>query len=399
MIDSKQHLIELLPTLYDTLGLPLFLLNKNKEIIGSTRQFFQLKKEYFIDIIKEQMFDNYKVYTDFSAPREIYTFFTCLLEDIHYICIGPYLSNDFTQKDSPSSLRFLASITSTYTIQDLIKLPVAHTNVAQIVSFIYQLITNQCITKEELRMQYTKPITTNPEVQDSIDDQLFQLRENHLSEFSYAQEQKMIQAIKEGKSMDARLLLFEFINSGNVHKLATTSITSTKYYLVAAITIFTRTVIDAGVPISKAYFTSDIYINKIDECTSHQKLYDLLNDATVDFTRLVKRYRDLQNPYWVKSCKEYISKNLHQKITLEELANIVSMSPNYLSVQFKKITGISIKEYINKQKIQEVQFLLKNSNYTLNEISVILNFASQSHMSKTFKDRIGMTPLEYKNSK
>ncbi|MEG0453712.1 MAG: AraC family transcriptional regulator, partial [Coprobacillus sp.] len=167
----------------------------------------------------------------------------------------------------------------------------------------------------------------------------------------------------------------------------------------AAITIFTRAVIETGVPVSKAYFTSDIYINKVDACSSHQKLYDILNDAIVDYTRLVKRYRDLQNPHWVKACKDYISKNLHQKISLNDLAEVVSMNPQYLSVQFKKITGISIKEYINKHKIQEAQFLLKNSNYTLSEISMILNFATPSHMSKTFKEIIGKTPLEYKNSK
>ncbi|MEG0276594.1 MAG: AraC family transcriptional regulator [Coprobacillus sp.] len=398
MIDNKQHLIELLPTLYDSLNLPIFLLDENKNIINSTPQFFRFKTDYFVDILNNDNFLTYKVYSHFTY-RSIYTFFACSLEDIHYVCIGPYLTNEFTKKDSPSSLEFTKFITSQYTINDFINLPVVSANIGKNISLIYQLVTNQTITREELKMHYTMPITTEPFVQDSIDDQLFQLRENHLSEFSYAQEQKMIKAIKEGKSVDARLLIYEFINSRSVHKLSDTPMTSTKYYLVAAITIFTRTVIDAGVPVSKAYFTSDIYINKIDGCSSHQKLYDILNDAIVDFTRLVKRYRDLQNPLWVKTCKDYISKNLHQKITLDDLSQVVSMSPQYLSVQFKKITGISIKEYINKHKIQEAQFLLKNSAYSLSEISIILNYATPSHLSKTFKEVTGKTPLEYKNSK
>lgn len=398
MINDKKQFIELLPTLYDAFAFPLFLLNENKEIIASSPQFMKLKKDYFVNILDINIFKKYKIFSHFSN-NEVYTFFSCSLEDIHYICIGPYLIKHFTKNDSPLSLGFHESIISSYTINDFINLPLVNHHISKNICLVYQLITHQIITKEELKKYYSKPLNTELEIQDSIDDQFFQLRENHLSEFSYAQEQTIIKAIKEGKSIDARLLIYEFINSKSVHKLADFPMTSTKYYLVAAITIFTRSVIDTGVPISKAYFTSDIYINKVDACTSQQQLYDILNDAIVDFTRLVKRHRDLQNPVWVKACKDYISKSLHQKITLDDLAEVVSMSPQYLSVQFKKITGISIKEYINKQKIQEAQFLLKNSNYTLNEISDILNYATPSHMSKTFKQVTGKTPREYKNSK
>ena len=157
----------------------------------------------------------------------------------------------------------------------------------------------------------------------------------------------------------------ELMQMKDGRELAPNHLVSMKYKLVAAVTLFTRCVIDVGVPIAKAYTLSDVYINKLDQCRTGQELHKMISDAIVDFTNLVKRYKHIQNPYWVKSCK---------------------------------VTGQSIKQYINEKKVQEPQFLIKNSSYTLAEISDILQFSSQSHFNKVFKERTGKTPTQYKNT-
>ena len=398
MIETKQMVIDLLPTLYETLNAPVFLLNQAKQIIASPQQFIQFSPEYFFNIIQEDKLNTYKIFTYFSK-KEVYFLFCCHIEDIHYICIGPYLTQQFFDKNSPSSYSFLEHVTSSYTIQDLAKLPYLTLETRKHISLIYQLLTDNTISSEEFKLGYQKPKDLEPEVQDSMDNLTFEIREDPMSEYSYAFEQKLSKAIMDGNSVDARLLATDFIRSNKAHILSKTKIFSVKFNVVAAITLFTRYVITAGVPIPKAYAASDVYIRKVDLSKQADELYDILFESIVDFTRMVKRYRDLQNPLWVKTCKEYIAKNLHQRIKLDDLSSLVSMNPNYLSVQFKKITGTSVKEYINIQKIKEAQFLLKSSNYSINEISVILDFASQSHLTKTFKELTGQTPLEYKNSK
>ncbi len=43
-------------------------------------------------------------------------------------------------------------------------------------------------------------------------------------------------------------------------------------------------------------------------------------------------------------------------MTLNDLSQLTGMNPSYLSTQFKKVTGQSIKQYINEKKVQEAQF-------------------------------------------
>ena len=54
------------------------------------------------------------------------------------------------------------------------------------------------------------------------------------------------------------------------------------------------------------------------------------------------------------------------------------MNGKYVSVQFKKITGEGLIEYINRKKIEESQFLLINTKLSILEISTILNYTDQS---------------------
>lgn len=192
--------------------------------------------------------------------------------------------------------------------------------------------------------------------------------------------------------------MIELLQIKDERHLSKNQLQSAKYKVVAAIAVFTRGVISIGVPVDKAYSLSDVYIVKVDQSNTINQLHKLISDAIIDFTQLVKRYRNIQNPYWVKICKNYISHNIHKNITLLDLAKVTEMNTTYLSTQFKKTTGQSIKQYINHKKIQEAQFLIKNSQYSLAQIADILQFSSQSHFNKVFKQIVGKSPIQYKNS-
>lgn len=397
MIQTKQELIALLPHIYQNLKIPVFLLSDSLSIIASSDHFFKLEQHYFQTIIDKDMIHQYPVHIIFHE-KEIYFSFYYPIEDISYICLGPVFSKKITSNDSPSEYDILKHVISHYTLQDLPHLPYATHDTSQKIIFIYQMITGKEIDIKTLKLSYQDEYLPSLKEKQTVDEEMFYIRESLTHEFSYSYEQKILDYIKNENSSQARILMNELLQIKDDRQLSKDQIQSSKYKLVCAVAVFTRGVIDAGVPVSQAYTLSDVYIMKIDRTFQPRELRHMISSIIIDFTALVKRYKHIQNPYWVKKCKDYISHNLHHHILLEDIAQNVGMNSHYLSTQFKKITGESLKQYINRKKIEEAQFLIKNSDYTLAEITDILQFSNQSHFNSVFKSITGLTPTQFKNN-
>ena len=84
------------------------------------------------------------------------------------------------------------------------------------------------------------------------------------------------------------------------------------------------------------------------------------------------------------------------KITLEELADEIHLSPKYLSALFNKETDSSITDFMQDMRIDEAKRLLQHSDLGYLEISSLLNFSSQSYFNCIFKKKTGLTPKEYR---
>ena len=72
------------------------------------------------------------------------------------------------------------------------------------------------------------------------------------------------------------------------------------------------------------------------------------------------------------------------------------MSRPYLSKRFKEEAGITITDFIRKQKIEEAKRLLKYTDKSLLAISLYLGFSSQGHFTHTFKKYTQKNPSDYR---
>ncbi len=94
--------------------------------------------------------------------------------------------------------------------------------------------------------------------------------------------------------------------------------------------------------------------------------------------------------------KQYIEENYEKKITLQKLSELSNISKYHLSHKFKDIYGISPISYLNKTRVTVCKDLLKNTDYSIEEISFILGFSSLSYLSQQFKKYENMTPQKYR---
>jgi len=75
----------------------------------------------------------------------------------------------------------------------------------------------------------------------------------------------------------------------------------------------------------------------------------------------------------------------------------LNMSTNYLSDMLKKETGKSIKEHVDGYIIEKAKSILLNSNKKVSEIAYNLGFDYPQSFSRLFKNKTGMSPVEYRN--
>lgn len=100
----------------------------------------------------------------------------------------------------------------------------------------------------------------------------------------------------------------------------------------------------------------------------------------------------------VKKAKKIMKRYYDQGITLEEVADRLFVSEEYLSRQFKKETGVSFSETMRKYRIEKVKELLLNTHLKLNQIAELAGYSDPKYMSKVFKEEVGVLPNEFRKS-
>lgn len=224
---------------------------------------------------------------------------------------------------------------------------------------------------------------------------LFERRENLQKHISYASERVQYDAIKNGRT-DQLLEFFQKDPDGTPGVLSRNELRNSKNMFIAGITLYTRAAIEGGVPEETAYALSDGYIQTVEECTSTESIDKLTRKAVMRFTEEVQKNGMMHYSNTIELAVRYIHLHLHAPITLEETATAAGISPAYLSRLFKKETGMSIVDYVQKERIKAACNMLTYSDYTAAQISEYLCFSTQSYFIRIFKKYMGITPANYR---
>jgi AraC-like DNA-binding protein len=171
------------------------------------------------------------------------------------------------------------------------------------------------------------------------------------------------------------------------------------------ISLSARAAIRGGLPYELAYCLADAYCQQIDSMGQKDlvRLENVIRNIQITFTELVSQQKVTpsgQNsaPIQVGRAKDYIFSHLHGKLTVGNVAEALDTHPNYLTRIFKESEGLTVHDYILREKTKLAQNMLAYSDYTFSEIASTLGFASQSHMGNTFKKYTGSTPREYRDT-
>ena len=84
--------------------------------------------------------------------------------------------------------------------------------------------------------------------------------------------------------------------------------------------------------------------------------------------------------------------------TVQYIAQSLNITPNYLSVLLKVLTGQSTQQHIHNKLIEKAKEKLSNTDLSVSEISYELGFEHSQSFSKLFKSKTNLSPLEFRRS-
>jgi YSIRK-targeted surface antigen transcriptional regulator len=406
MIPAVKDLEYICKLMYETYKIPIFFLDSNGEIVLEFSSNYVHHPLYASKQgIIQQLFhpDDPQQFPIFRTTNYLESFFSICLKDNDgfqgVITMGPTLSsplsevmikgliNDFhLHKEQHSVIHYYQS------------LPVLNS-----LKFIHiSMLLYYMIYKEQLDipmiLQHNKTLDRPQVEMENPDLAIAERRQNTFFHHDPIYEKRIMQFVKEGRKEEVIKHWRSAAEEGGFGTLSKNSqLRSQKNLAITSITLITRAAMEGGLYPEAAYTLSDFYIQNIEELTTSKDVDHLLEDALYDFTERVQNVQRQKYSKPIHLCQSYIFTHLYEEITLADLANVTGMNPRYISSLFKKEVGISISEYIQRERVEEAKNLMTLTNHSLAEIYSMLTFHDQSHFTKVFKKFTGVTPKQFKD--
>ncbi len=171
-----------------------------------------------------------------------------------------------------------------------------------------------------------------------------------------------------------------------------------EYLSVSLVNTFMIAAIQGGVYPPDANAVADDALRKIARIRMPAEIPPILTDAAFRLCTLVREVTrsDTHNPH-VERARQYLSTHLTQEIHIGDVAREVGLSQYHLCRLFRSLTGMTIRQYLTKERIRTAKQLLAATDTSIPEIAALLRFCDQSHFTLTFRKQEGMTPKEFRN--
>ena len=219
-------------------------------------------------------------------------------------------------------------------------------------------------------------------------------------EHTYDLESRYMQAVSQGNTAEASLLMRQIIqrtvripqSQGNLQDLKA-AISG----IAIARTLSRIAAKSAGVPSPALDALSSEFAQRALTAGNAQEINSHSLEMVERFCELVRQYRLRPYSPIVRKVIHHVLLNLHNQLTVEQIARIVSVSPNYLSSIFHKEVGKTLQAYIQNLRLEKASKLLILTTLSIQEIGADVGIPDNNYFAKVFRKKYGTTPSSYRN--
>lgn len=231
---------------------------------------------------------------------------------------------------------------------------------------------------------------------DSVQQKLLDSEESYLNTTFWGI-QPLFLLVQNGETAQLKARLHVQLEKFPAGRITRDARKQLEYLTVSLVNTFMIAAIQGDVYPPEANAVADQALRRLSQSKTVTELPALVSEAALRLCEMVRetKRQDTGNVH-VEKAKHYLTDHLTQEIRTEDIAAAVGLSPYHLSRLFKTHTGLTLREYLTKERIEAAKQLLAATDRTIPQIASLLRFCDQSYFTMVFRRQTGQTPGEYK---
>lgn len=172
-----------------------------------------------------------------------------------------------------------------------------------------------------------------------------------------------------------------------------------KSRVLELVVLLSRAALSGGADIEVIFGLNYRFLSEIHNFNTVEELTVWLSKIMARFTDCVFNLSNIKHIDVMYRAVDYIKRNYMNKITLEDVASHVYLSPSYFSKIFKDEMKCNFNTYLNNVRIEMSKKLLMDESIPLADVSFLVGYEDQSYFTKVFKKTTGISPGKYRESR
>ncbi|MCC3371974.1 AraC family transcriptional regulator [Cohnella sp. REN36] len=244
----------------------------------------------------------------------------------------------------------------------------------------------QSVYRQALEFSMLKFLNGEDKIYDERDWSRFQSQ--NLEPFSDKLVQQLLQSVGKGEEHEAFLVMEQLFA-----RLPHLPFEECRFQLIRLVYEMKKIFLRAG-----TLQDFEGVSRQLDRFANLNEVYTWLKKEIVVFKeRNQKPNRETRKEDVVASVVDYVNQHLQEAVlTIEEIAEHIGLSPNYVRTIFKDILQISLSEFILGLRIEKAKKLLHSTEWPITQIMDSSGFQTKSHFFTVFKKATGKTPMQYR---
>ena len=216
-------------------------------------------------------------------------------------------------------------------------------------------------------------------------------------EARYDYENEMIEAVSKGLLQRVELITGH-ISQLNFEQRMADPLRNVKNYCIICNTLLRKAAEKGGVHPLHVDRISSQYAIQIENKATTESCIQLIGEMFRAYCRLVRSHAISQYSAPVQKALVFIDEDLSGDLSLQSLADALSLSPGYLSELFHRETGHTVIQHITNQRMKHALHLLKTTQLQVQHVAQLCGVPDANYFSKLFRKHHGVTPRQYRQS-